>query len=176
MGTLRWIRFWLVIVIVGLVVSGLTAFPLEAELAAASAVLHAGWLPFPELWGGVAVWVDRVHEGLVDAYGAHPFLAYGTDWLAFAHLVIAVAFLGPLRDPVRNAWVIRWGLVMCAAVVPLALVAGAVRGIPWGWQLLDVSFGVVAAVPLTAALVLTRRLELAPPESRTLPAHLKDPV
>jgi hypothetical protein len=33
------------------------------------------------------------------------------------------------------------------------------RGIPWGWQLLDISFGVVAAIPLTAALVLARRVE-----------------
>jgi hypothetical protein len=159
MGTLAWIRVWLTVVIVGLVASGVTAFPLEAELAAASAALHGGWLPFPDMWSEVATWVDRVHEGLLASYGAYPFLAYGTDWLAFAHLVIAATFLGPLRDPVRNIWVIRWGLIMCAGIVPLTLIAGAVRGIPWGWQFLDMSFGVAAAVPLSAALVLTRRLE-----------------
>jgi hypothetical protein len=159
MRRLAWIRLWLVVVILGLVVSGVTAFPLEAELAAASGALHGGWMPFPAAWTGVAEWVDRVHEALVASYRDSPFLAYGTDWLAFAHLMIAVAFVGPMRDPVRNVWVIRWGLVMCVAIVPLALIAGAARGIPWGWQLLDISFGVVAAVPLTAALVLTRRLE-----------------
>jgi len=161
MSTLAWIRVWLVAVILGLVVSGVTAFPLEAELGAASAALHGGWLPFPELWGWATPWVDRVHDALVASYASYPFLAYGTDWLAFAHLMIAVAFLGPLRDPARNVWVIRWGLVMCAVVVPLALVAGAVRGIPWGWQLIDLSFAVIAAVPLTAALLLTRRLGVA---------------
>lgn len=181
MGTLRWIRFWLAVVIAGLVVSGVTAFPLEAELRAASAVLHAGWLPFPELWSGVVLWIDRVHEGLVAGYGGYPFLAYGTDWLAFAHLMIAVAFLGAWRDPVRNVWVIRWGLVMCAAIVPLTLVAGAVRGIPWGWQLLDLSFGVAAAVPLTAALVLTRRLERTQASGsaariKDFPSRIKEPV
>ncbi|SCF41963.1 hypothetical protein [Micromonospora mirobrigensis] len=34
-------------------------------------------------------------------------MLYGTDWLAFAHLVLAVAFWGPLRDPVRNVWVVQ---------------------------------------------------------------------
>jgi hypothetical protein len=33
---------------------------------------------------------------------AYPFLAYGTDWLAFVHLVIAVAFVGPFFDPVPD--------------------------------------------------------------------------
>jgi hypothetical protein len=158
MGVLSWIRVWLTVVIVGLVASGVTAFPLEAELATASEALHSGWMPFPEAWAGATVWVDRVYEALVASYGSYPFLAYGTDWLAFAHLAIAVAFLGPLRDPARNVWVIRWGLIMCVGIVPLALVAGAVRGIPWGWQLLDISFGVAAAAPLVAALVLTGRL------------------
>lgn len=55
-------------------------------------------------------------------------------------------------------WVLQWGLIMCAGIVPLALIAGGIRGIPWGWQLIDMSFGVVAAVPLIAALVLTKRL------------------
>ena len=34
----------------------------------------------------------------------YPLLAYGTDWLAFSHLVLAVVFLGAWRDPVRNRW------------------------------------------------------------------------
>jgi hypothetical protein len=59
---------------------------------------------------------------------------YGTDWLAFAHLVIAVAFWGPLRDPVRNIWVIEWGMIACVGIVPLALFAGPVRDIPLWWS------------------------------------------
>ena len=75
--------------------------------------------------------------------------AYGDDWLAFAHLVIAVAFIGPLRDPVRNKWVIEFGMIACVLVFPLAFVAGAVRGIPIFWRLIDCSFGVVGLVPLS---------------------------
>jgi hypothetical protein len=43
--TLWWIRFWLVIVMVGLVVSGSDRFPLEAELRLGSNLLHADWSP-----------------------------------------------------------------------------------------------------------------------------------
>ena len=87
-----------------------------------------------------------------------PFIAYGTDWLAFAHLVIALAFWGPLRDPVRNVWVVQFGMIACIAVIPLALIAGPIRGIPWGWQLVDISFGVVGVVPLLFAYAGIRRL------------------
>lgn len=151
------IRVCLVIVILGLVVSGVTAFPLREELMLGRDVLNNTGLSavFPDL----AFWVQRVAEALETTGTDYPFLAYGTDWLAFAHLAIAVAFVGPLIDPVRNVWVTIWGLIMCAGIVPLALIAGAIRGLPFGWQLIDISFGVVAAVPLTIALVLTRRLE-----------------
>lgn len=151
------IRICLVIVILGLVVSGVTAFPLREELMLGRDIVNGTGLNaiFPDL----AFWVNRVAEGLDVTGTAYPFIAYGTDWLAFAHLAIAVAFIGPLIDPIRNVWVTIWGLVMCAGIVPLALIAGAIRGLPIGWQLIDISFGVIAAIPLTVALVLTRRLE-----------------
>lgn len=154
------IRICLAIVVAGLVVSGVTAFPLREELSLASGLLArvGAAAVAPEAVG----WVDRVAEGLDATARAYPFIAYGTDWLAFAHLLIAVAFLGPLRDPVRNVWVTVWGVIACAGIVPLALVAGAVRGLPFGWQAIDMSFGVVAVVPLVLALVWTRRLERSP--------------
>jgi hypothetical protein len=62
--------------------------------------------------------------------------------------VIAAAFIGPFIDPVRNKWIITFGLIACAGVIPLALVAGQIRGIPIAWRLLDCSFGIFAAVPL----------------------------
>ena len=87
----------------------------------------------------------------------YPFLAYGTDWLGFAHLVIAAAFIGPWIDPVRNKWVLKFGLIACASVIPLALVAGHLRGIPFCWRTLDCSFGVIGAIPL---LVCSRSVAL----------------
>ncbi|MFB7648036.1 hypothetical protein ACFC0S_32660 [Streptomyces sp. NPDC056084] len=59
------------------------------------------WLPGP------TGWIGRVRAGLDTADADCPFLLYGTDWLALAHLVIAVAFYGVLRDPVRNIWVVE---------------------------------------------------------------------
>jgi hypothetical protein len=138
---LRRIRFWLAVFIMGLVLSGVTAFPLVWELG-----LLVRWFGGGD--SALAVWLRTVHTGLVETDKAYPFLAYGTDWLAFAHLVIAVAFIGPWRDPVRNIWVIEFGLIACAMVLPLALIAGPLRGIPFGWRLIDCAFGVFGAVPL----------------------------
>jgi hypothetical protein len=101
----------------------------------------------------------RVRDALIDTNAKYPFLAYGTDWLAFAHLVIAVAFVGPLRDPVRNVWVIEFGMIACVMVIPLALIAGAARGIPIFWRLIDCSFGVFGIVPLRLCWREIKRLE-----------------
>ncbi|MEU4624959.1 hypothetical protein AB0G04_33920 [Actinoplanes sp. NPDC023801] len=160
MNTITRIRVWLAVFVVGLVVSGLTAFPLVIETRLLAEVLHA--VPAPDV---LVEWIDRVHAGLAATGRDYPFIAYGTDWLAFAHLVIAAAFWGPWRDPVRNVWVIEWGMICCAGVIPLALIAGPVRGLPWGWLLLDMSFGVFGVIPLLVIRRLIRRL----PETGTAP-------
>jgi hypothetical protein len=125
---LRSIRIWLTIFIVGLILSGVTAFPLVHETAWLARSLHA----HPILPPAIIAWIDRVHAALADESARYPFLAYGTDWLAFAHLVIAIIFLGPLIDPVRNKWVLQFGIIACLGVFPLALIAGPIRGIPCG--------------------------------------------
>ncbi|MGD0911137.1 MAG: hypothetical protein ABR928_04535, partial [Terracidiphilus sp.] len=104
-------------------------------------------------------WLRRVHEALETTGREYPFLAYGTDWLGFAHLVIAIAFIGPLRDPVRNKWVLVFGVIACLGVFPLALVAGAIRGIPLYWRAIDCSFGLFGAIPLLFCLREVGRLE-----------------
>jgi hypothetical protein len=95
--------------------------------------------------GFAADWIAFARTSLESA---PPLLSYGTDWLAFAHLVIAMAFIGPWRDPVRNIWVIQWAMLCCVAVIPLALIAGPIRGIPFWWQCIDMSFGVIGLIPL----------------------------
>ena len=132
---LRRLRAMTALVIGGLVVSGATAIPLQWELD-----VLAAWLP--------TEWIGRVHEALREMTAKHPFLAYGTDWLAFGHFVIAIAFVGAWRDPVRNRWLFDFGLIACALVVPYALVMGGWRGIPLWWRLIDCSFGVLCAIPL----------------------------
>lgn len=163
---LRRIRVWLAIFIAGLVLSGLTAFPLATELRWTAAALHASRVEPTARASGLLAWIDRVNEALSTTSARYPFLAYGTDWLAFAHLVIAVAFIGPLIDPIRNRWVITFGLIACAGVIPLALIAGAVRGIPIGWRLIDCSFGVAGSLPLLVCRCLIRKLDRADPPSK----------
>ena len=136
----RRIRVWLWLFLVGLVLSGVTAIPLTAELDLLAHLVGHG--------DSLALWIVRVQTGLRETDARYPFLAYGTDWLAFGHLMIAVAFIGPLRDPVRNVWVLTFGMVACACVLPWALVFGAVRGIPFFWRLIDCSFGVFGIIPL----------------------------
>lgn len=146
------IRSWLACFIIALILSGLTAFPLETELKILVQLT-------PYLPRYFADWITHVYVGLQQTNRVYPFLAYGTDWLAFAHLVIAAAFWGPLRDPVRNVWVTEWGMIACAAVIPLALIAGPVRDIPAYWRVVDASFGVVGIIPLWLCRRWTLRLE-----------------
>jgi hypothetical protein len=75
-------------------------------------------------------------------------MAYGTDWLAFGHFVIAIAFVGALRDPMRNIWLFQFGMIACVLLVPYAFVCGGLRGIPILWRLIDCSFGVFGFIPL----------------------------
>ena len=149
------IRMMVCVFIVGLVLSGLTAFPLLHELNLLVRLLGVdGTGPHGEL----ANWVLRVRDALATTYRDYPFLGYGTDWLAFGHLVIALFFIGVWRDPVRNVFILHAGLIACAGVIPLAMICGAIRGIPFYWRLMDCSFGIFGAIPLWWTLRLTRRL------------------
>lgn len=146
---------WLIgFVIFGLVVSGLTAFPLlwELEILASLATTEDGVSPrfsaFPALTG----WVLRVRDGLAETYERHPFIGYGTDWLGFGHIVIALFFVLPFRDPVRYRGVLWVGVAASVLVVPTALIFGQIRGIPVFWRLIDCSFGAVCVLPLLWAL------------------------
>ena len=150
-------RLSLGLFIVGLVLSGLTAFPLLSELRLLASLLG---IDSPERYAdyhGLRHWIAYVLFGLEQTDARFPFLAYGTDWLAFGHLCIAVFFIRPLFKPLESDWVLKCGLICCVAVIPLALIAGQVRGIPLYWRLIDCSFGVLGAIPLLYCLKLTRQ-------------------
>lgn len=135
------IKTWILIFIIALIISGVTAFALETELAWLSSLMG-------DNQSALTSWINKVYLALHDTNLKYPYLAYGYDWLAFAHLVIAVAFIGPLKDPVRNKWVIQFGMIACIMIFPLAFIAGPIRGIPFYWQLIDCSFGVIGLIPL----------------------------
>jgi hypothetical protein len=156
--TLRKIRLLTWLFIAGLLLSGATAIPLHSELDAAARFLGGGAHA-----SGFTLWILKVRDALHTTYSAYPFMAYGTDWLAFGHFVIAIAFIGALRDPVRNRWLYLFGMISCVLVIPYAMVCGAMRGIPFYWRLIDCSFGVFGFLPLWLCWDWTGRLERARP-------------
>ena len=97
--------------------------------------------------------------GLSDTYAKYPFIAYGTDWLAFAHIVLAILFFGPLKDPVKNIWVIEFGIIACVLVVPFAIIFGKIRDLPYLWTIIDCSFGVLGIIPLLIVRRYVKQLE-----------------
>lgn len=149
---LRKIRRLIIFFIIMLALSGITAFPVEAELK---------WLlQFEDIMpNGLRLWLTKVYDAIKDTNEKYPFLLYGYDWLAFAHLVIATAFIGPYRNPVKNIWIIEWGMIACIAVLPLALIAGPIRGIPMYWQIIDCSFGILGIFPLFVCRSWIKKLE-----------------
>jgi len=147
--TLLWrIRAVMAFFIVALVASGLTAIPVEAELNAVASVLGLPPQANPQDYSGLPHWIARIREGIRDTNARHPFIAYGFDWLAFAHVVLGILFIGPLRDPVRNRWVITFGMIACVLVVPWAFIFTPIRGLPRFWALIDSAFGVFGVIPL----------------------------
>ncbi|GAA3480641.1 hypothetical protein [Streptomyces yanii] len=166
----RRIRVWLVVFIVCLVLSGLTAFPLVHELRWAEELLRSSASPVPEHFPALMEWITRVRTGLDEADAKYPFVLYGTDWLAFAHLVIAVAFYGPYRDPVRNIWVVEFGMIACVGIIPLALICGPIRDIPLWWSVIDMSFGVFGVIPLLVVHRKIKRLEAMERTPQPVPA------
>lgn len=138
---LKQIRQWIIFFMIVLFLSGLTAIPLEKELAFLSRCFSPANM--------IGAWIDKVYLAIVHTNKQYPFLAYGYDWLAFAHFVLAILFIGPLKDPVRNKWVIEFGMIACVLIIPFAFIAGYFRSIPVGWRLIDCAFGVIGIIPLS---------------------------
>ena len=155
---LFWIRAILVFFVFALGVSGLTAIPLRFELNILNSIVGedtsvANFLPW------LATWISLVHNALEKLYQDYAFLAYGYDWLAFGHFVIAIAFLGAVKDPIKNRWVIEFGMIACVLIIPYAFFFGQLRGIPILWRVIDMLFGIFGMIPLFIARKMTVELE-----------------
>jgi hypothetical protein len=70
---IRRIRIWLALFIAGLVLSGLTAFPLERELALLNHLLNVSPVVPAGPEPGLHTWLRRVHEGLADTNQRYQF-------------------------------------------------------------------------------------------------------
>jgi hypothetical protein len=147
--------------IIGLIISGVTAIPLQTEVHQLRQHFSS------ERDSLMSQWLLKVDGALSDVAENHAFLFYGTDWLAFGHFIIALVFVGALRDPVRNKWLFTFGLIACALVIPYAFVFGELRGIPFFWRLIDCSFGVIGAIPLRLCAKYVNELEISSSQSTT---------
>lgn len=154
-------------IIFGLVISGVTAFPLlyELNVLASFFVNESGSLN-PADYSGLGHWILKVREGLDETYSKYPFIAYGTDWLAFGHIIIALFFIPALVNPVRYQENYTVGIWACFLVVPLAMICGQIREIPVYWRLIDCLFGVVAVIPLFYIKHLIKKLEIECPDTK----------
>ncbi|GAB7052890.1 hypothetical protein JCM9534A_80160 [Catenuloplanes indicus JCM 9534] len=54
---------------------------------------------------------------------------------------------------------VEFGMIACAGILPLAAICGPIRDIPWGWTLIDISFGALGIIPLLIVRRLIHRLE-----------------
>lgn len=153
------IQFLAWLIVAGLVISGVTAIPLQAELDQAARMLHAADLKPDQASSGFVKWVLIVREALHETYARFPFFGYGTDWLAFAHIVVAIAFYGAVRHPLRNAWLFTVGMMAGILIIPWALFFGELRGVPVGWRLIDCTFGALGFLPCWLCSRWLRELE-----------------
>lgn len=137
----RKIKAAIIITIIGLLLNGLSAIPLKHELN----ILLSKPDALPKFLRDWWVYVDK---GLTATNNNYPFMRYGFDWLAFAHVLIAIAFIGPLQDPIKNQWVIIWGMIASALSIVMAFGWEHVRGIPIWWSCIDAAIAVVAFIIL----------------------------
>jgi len=157
MTGLKRAKWMLAIVVFGLFVSAVTVWPAVSELRLAVDLVWGDAEPA----GVLHSFVLRAIEGLESVEAQYPFVFYAHDWLAFAHIVLAILFAGAIRDPVRNVWVVQCGLIMCVLIPVLAGICIPIRGLPLRWFWIDFAFAPAAGVPLWIALRDIKRAEAA---------------
>jgi len=131
----------LIITIIGLLLNGVTAVPLRTELS----ILLAKHEVLPKF---LQDWWNYVNQGVNDTSNQYNFMRYGFDWLGFTHLLIAVLFFGALKDPLKNEWVVKWGMIASLLSIVMALGWEQLRSIPFWWS------GIDALIALGAFVIL----------------------
>ncbi|MDX2174289.1 MAG: hypothetical protein SFY56_14400 [Bacteroidota bacterium] len=132
MKQLTQIRIVLVLFITLLILSGVTAFPVKSEIA--YLMNHLNWFPVY-----LQEWIIKVNTSIQQT---PDIMLYGTDWLAFAHIIISIFFIPVYINPTKYKVNLIIGMAACILVFPLAFVCGPVREIPFFHQLIDCCFGV----------------------------------
>ena len=149
------VRFWLIFFSAALLTSGLTAIFAREGMRFLSPLFMQGSI-LTNLWPDMSKWLSLAYQAIEETYDKYPFLAYGYDWLAFGHFIIAIPFIMAVKDPRGNSWVITYGMIACVSVIPFAIIFGAIRGIPFFWRIVDPLFGVGGLLVL---LILRKQLK-----------------
>lgn len=146
----RRIRVLLIVFILGLVFGCHIVLFVTPELTWFNKIIGPGTRmgqSFPK----ISSWINHLYQGITDTYTKYPFVAYCMDWLAFAQLAFIIFFVGAIVDPVRNIWIIKSGMAICVLHVIIAFGCGTFRGVPFFWQLLDSTFGILGFIILYLA-------------------------
>lgn len=157
-NTLQKIKGIIIFYMIALLLAGFTAFPIEWELKTICGLIERignDWIS--QL--AIVNFIYEVKDSIVNINTNSPYISYGFDWLAFAHIVIALLFIGPYKDPIRNKWVIYWGMIACVGIFPLAFICGPIRSIPLYWTFIDCSFGFFGIFPLLLCIKYIHQLE-----------------
>jgi hypothetical protein len=146
---MKTIRIHLALFVLVLMLSGITAFPIQTEINFLMAHLDSLPVFFHD-------WIKQLHQNI----NATPsVMLYGTDWLAFAHIIIGLFFIPVYIDPVKYKVNLYIGMTACLLVFPLAFICGPIRNIPFFHQLIDCSFGVIGILYLYFILKRVNNLE-----------------
>lgn len=146
---MKTIRFHLVLFVVILALSGITAFPIQTEINFLYTHLHS----FPSF---LHDWITQLYNNI---HSTPEVMFYGTDWLAFAHIIIALFFVPVYLDPIKYKVNLYTGMTACLMIFPLAFICGPIRSIPFFHQLIDCSFGVIGILYLYFILRKINKLE-----------------
>lgn len=145
---MKTIRLHLIAFAALLVLSGITAFPVQQEID----FLFRNKDVFP---GFMMQWIAQLHGVIAKT---PELMLYGTDWLAFAHIIIALFFVPVYLHPQRYKTNVLVGIAACLLVFPLAFICGPARGIPFFHQLIDCAFGLLGGLYLYYILKKINRL------------------
>lgn len=132
------IRVHLILFISLLAISGLTAFPIETEINFMMRHINSFPIFFQD-------WIKSLYS---DIHNTPAVMFYGTDWLAFAHIIISLFFIPVYLNPKKYKINLKVGIAACFLIFPLAFICGPIRSIPFFHQIIDCSFGVFGSAYL----------------------------
>lgn len=136
---LKRVQLWLLLFVLGLGVSLQMVWLVVPEIQWLNGTFGAG-TAWSDAYPMLGDWLAVLETSILETYRTYPVIVYCMDYLVFAHIVLIIALLGAVRDPVKNVWVIQFGMIGCGLMIPFTFGMGYLRGIPWFWLCLDSMF------------------------------------